>query len=168
MPPDIDLYALTKHRDRETIEMFLNSYVDRGVSEDREDEELMMLPLDQEPGDKSFEDYDWEPAKSLSNIVRRGLDYPRRSFTVYLTPNQAGIDRVILSFSSDNQVVLGLSIDDEEESSENVVIAKELLLNLMEKYNCHLGLITVEQPAPVNEEAFRNQMKSPYTIYFHD
>ena len=45
MPPDLDIYGLTKHRDTTTIDRFLDTYVDRAKSWDRGDEELMMEPL---------------------------------------------------------------------------------------------------------------------------
>jgi hypothetical protein len=43
MPPNLDVYVVSRAQDRETIERFLSTYVDRGASEDRGDEELMML-----------------------------------------------------------------------------------------------------------------------------
>ncbi len=42
MPPNLDIYGLTKHRDAATIDKFLDAYVDRAASEDRGDEELML------------------------------------------------------------------------------------------------------------------------------
>ena len=32
MPPDLDIYGLTKHRDTATIDRFLDTYVDRAKS----------------------------------------------------------------------------------------------------------------------------------------
>jgi hypothetical protein len=46
MPPHLDIYVISPARNRETIERFLRPYVDRAASEDRGDEELMMLALD--------------------------------------------------------------------------------------------------------------------------
>jgi hypothetical protein len=43
MPPNLDIYVISHAQDRETIEHFLSAYVDRAASEDRGDEELMML-----------------------------------------------------------------------------------------------------------------------------
>ena len=45
MPPNLEIYGLTKYRDAVTIDRFLNAYVDRAKSWDRGDEELMMEPL---------------------------------------------------------------------------------------------------------------------------
>jgi hypothetical protein len=165
MPPCIDIYAITNRRDLETINRFIDTYVDRTASEDRDDEQLMMLPLGKGAEIKSLNDYDWEPAKTLSNIVQRGLDHPRRSFTVYLVPSRPGINRVILSFTTDDQLVLGLSIDDATELPENSELAKQALFNLAREYNSHLGTIAVEQPPPKSEEDFLKDMKMAHTIY---
>ena len=42
MPPCLDVYVVAD-REREVIERFLDGYVDRTASEDRGDEELMLL-----------------------------------------------------------------------------------------------------------------------------
>ena len=111
MPPNLDIYGLTKYRDLNTINAFLDLYVDRAASEDRGDEELMLLPLFPDAHPDKLENYDCEPARTLSNIIQRGLDFPRRSFSVYLKSRQSDIHSIILSFTSDNQLILGLSID---------------------------------------------------------
>ncbi len=164
MPPSLDIYGLTKHRDLNIINAFLDLYVDREASEDRGDEELMMLPLDSSTPTENLEDYDWEPARTLSNIIQRGMDYPRRSFTVYLKSKRADIDQVILSFTADNQLILGLSIDDEGGLSENKDRAVGLLKKSAEQYGCHLGLIMVEQPPPVNEGMFLKAASDSLTV----
>ncbi|HUP27242.1 MAG TPA: hypothetical protein VM409_02320 [Chloroflexia bacterium] len=176
MPPNLDIYGLTKYRNVDIINHFLDKYVDRQASDKREDEDLMLVPLgrtkdttkylwpqvheyhlehDQAYREQYYE-YDWEPAENLANIVKRGLDYPRRSFTVYLTPKQEDIQRAILSFTVDNQLILGLSIDDEMELAENKERARRLLSELAEQYRCHLGVIFVEHPPPINEDQFRD------------
>ena len=46
MPPNLDVYVVSSARDHETIKRFLNAYVDRAASEERGDEELIMVALD--------------------------------------------------------------------------------------------------------------------------
>ena len=164
MPPRLDIYGLTKHRELNTINAFLDRYVDRSASKDRGDEELMLLPLDSSAPPDNMEVYDWEPARTLSNIIQRGLDYPRRSFTVYLKSRQPDIDQIILSFTSDNQLILGLSIDDEGGLPENTNRAERLLKELAIQFICHLGLIMVENPPPANEEEFLKLAGEPLTV----
>ena len=80
MPPDLDIYGLTKHRDTATINRFLDTYVDRAKSWARGDEALMMEPLPlthPETGEEgaAWEStpFEWEPALTLSHIIERGL-----------------------------------------------------------------------------------------------
>jgi hypothetical protein len=173
MPPDLDIYGLTKYRDTTTIDRFLEAYVDRAKSWDRGDEELMMEPLPLPHPETGAENaqwepdtFEWEPALTLSHIIDRGLASPRRAFTAYLTPKRGDLTKVILSFTADDQLILGLSIDDEGAKPENERKAKELLAQLVEEYACHLGLILVEQYPPRSEMAFYARAKNPLAIFF--
>lgn len=164
MPPALDIYCLTKRRDADTINRFLDRFVNRSESEDREDEELMIRKLDAPAGSDGEQDYEWELALTLSHAVQRGLAYPRRSFNLYLKAKQQDIDQAILGFTTDDQLVLGLSIDDAEEKPENLERAKELLSLLTEDYGGYRGLILVEQPPPNSEEMFVRQPDDPYSF----
>lgn len=166
MPPDLDIYGLTKHRDAATIDRFLDTYVDRAKSWDRGDEELMIEPLVPTLPLTDLDAFEWELALTLSHIIERGLAFPRRAFTVYLVAKQADLTRVVLSFTADDQLILGLSIDDEGATPENERRAKELLAQLVEEYACHSGLIVVEAPPPRSEAAFYARAKEPLTIFF--
>jgi hypothetical protein len=67
----------------------------------------MLDPLD--AGQLATRDeVDWEPAVTLSHTIRRGLDYARRGFTVYLKPRDPAFERLILRFTTDDQLILGL------------------------------------------------------------
>lgn len=151
MPPCLIIYGLTKNREEGIIERFLNYYIDRKSCEDRGDEELMMLPLETDFTPNKLDNYDWEPAKTLTHVIARGLDYPRRCFAVYLSAKDKSIDQVILKFTTDNKLILGLSVDDAGTKRENLESAKQLLNDLFQNYNCFKGLIVVEQ-APFNTE----------------
>ncbi len=166
MPPDLDIYGLTKHRDASTIDRFLDAYVDRVKSWDRGDEELMMEPLLLTSPLTGVDAYEWEPALTLSHIIERGLASPRRAFTVYLVPTRADLTRVILSFTADDQLVLGVSLDDEGAKPENERRAREIVVQLVEEYACHSALILVESPPPRSETAFYAQAKHPLTVFF--
>ena len=128
--------------------------MNREKSEDRENEALMILILDSAANPDGKQLYEWEPAGTLTHIIRRGLDYPRRSFTVYLKPGPADINSVILSFTADNQLILGLSIAVEDESPRHEILAEKLLKNLAEQFQCHLGMFCKEEPPPRDEKDF--------------
>lgn len=159
MPPSLDIYALTRQRDRATIERFLNEYIDRAAAEERGDEDLLLENptyftedgVGQQSGPFPETAWEWEPAYTLSHSIGRGLDQPRRAFTVYLRARAPDLDGVILAFTRDDQLVLGLSIDDEGAQPENEVRAKALLGHLMEAYGCQAGLIVVEDGPPLGE-----------------
>jgi hypothetical protein len=156
MPPDLDIYVVSKSRDRDTLERFIHTYVDRQANEMRGDEELMMLPLDATNIPARLDQWDWEPALTLGHILNRGLDYPRRAFVVYLKPKDKAFDRVILAFTADDYVVFGLSIDDEDETTENLDLAKSILHSLADSFNGHIGVIASEESPPLWESKANN------------
>lgn len=166
MAPNLDIYGITKHRDEATINRFVEKYVDRHASEDRGDEELMLLHNNTTMHSSNPMDYDWEPALTLTHIIHRGLMTPRRAFTVYLSPQDKNLVGIILSFTADNQLVLGLSIDDEGKQIANFEKAKTLLSDLICNFECDAGLILVEEPPPMSKEEFYSKSSAPRTEFF--
>jgi hypothetical protein len=149
MPPNLDVYVVSPARNRKTIESFVNSYVDRSASEDRGDEELMLLALDSSGQPSDGDDWNWEPSRSLSHIIERGLEFPRRAFSVCLKPLDITLVGAILAFDTDNQVIFGLSMDDEGAKAENTERAKVLLHGMAGALGATHGFIAVEEPAPL-------------------
>ena len=149
MPPNLDIYVISPARTRETIECFLDAYVDRAASENRGDEELMMLALDSSGQPSSGDDWDWEPSKSLTHIIDRGLQFPRRAFSVYLKTLDASLAGAILAFDVDNQVIFGVSMDDEGAKAENLERAKTVLHEMAQTLGATHGFIGVEEPPPL-------------------
>jgi hypothetical protein len=174
VPPSLDIYALTRHRDHATIERFLNEYVDRVAAEERGDGDILLENpayftedwIDQQSGSIPAMAWEWEPAYTLSHIIERGLDQPRRAFPVYLTAKAPDLDGVILAFTRDDQLVVGLSIDDEGAQPENEVRAKALLAYLMVTYRCHAGLIVLEDKPPQGEREFHARAREPLAVYY--
>jgi hypothetical protein len=74
--------------------------------------------------------------------------------------------RVILTFTDEGALVLGLSIDDEGAMPENEAKAKLLLAHLLEAYDCRMGLIIVESPPPGSEADFLEAQAEPLMVYF--
>lgn len=159
MPPNLDVYVISAARDLETIERFLNAYVDRAESEDRGDEELMVLALDSSGTPSCGDDWDWEPSKSLTHIVERGLEFPRRAFSAYLKTLNTSLAGAILAFDVDNQVIFGVSMDDEGAKAENLERAKNLLNEMAQMLGATHGFIGVEQPPPL-----RGKSEPPPTV----
>ena len=147
MPPCLDIYVIVE-RTRSVVERFLDTYVDRQASENRGDEDLMLLPLGADPGDPH--DWDWQRAGTLTSVIERGLTPPWRAFAIYLKPRQPGHGGACLAFTPDGRVVLGVSIDDPHESTETVALAKELLAGLATEFSADLGFIGAEEPPPLS------------------
>lgn len=150
MPPDVDIYVSSRRRDRETIERFADRWIDRRISEDRGDGELMMLPLGgtrqtSDPWDR----WDWEPARTLSHIIDRGLDQPYRAFTTHSRSLDSRVARVYLTFTADGMVVFGVSIPDVGASKEKLELGKALLVEIAADVGGHAGYITYEEPPPL-------------------
>ena len=80
MPPCLDVYVVTHLRDLDTLNRFVQLYVDRQASDDRGDEQLMMLPLGANDEPKGSDQWDWEPARDFDHVMSRALDHPRRAF----------------------------------------------------------------------------------------
>jgi len=148
MPPNLDIYVISKHRDRDSIARFLETWVDCETSNDRGDEELMLLP----PGMSNEPDYlpewEWDPAHTLGHIVQRGLDQPPRAFAVYLKPRNQTLSGVILAFTTDSRVVFGVSLDDADENAVNLANAKRILNTLARDFDADAGYVTCEEPPP--------------------
>jgi hypothetical protein len=149
MPPNLDIYVISPARNRETIECFLSAYVDRAACEDRGDEELIMVAQDPSGQPSSGDDWDWDPSKSLTHIVDRGLQFPRRAFSVYLKTLDSSLARAILAFDVDNQVIFGVSMDDEGARPENLERAKTVLHEMAQTLRANHGFIGVEEPPPL-------------------
>ncbi len=116
-------------------------------------------------GRPSADAYEWEPAHSLSHVVSRGLDYPRRAFSLYLAARDRRIDRAILAFTADDQLVLGLCVDDGQEKPETDRYARGLLDRLVREFDCHRGAILVEWPPPGSEEEFVRESEGPHAVH---
>jgi hypothetical protein len=149
MPPNLDVYVVSAARNHETIDRFLGEYVDRVASEDRGDEELMMLTLDSSGQPSSGDEWDWEPSKSLTHIVERGLRLPPRAFSVYLKARDPLLAGATLAFDTDNQVIFGISMEDEGARKENLERAKTILREMAQALGGSHGFIGVEEPPPL-------------------
>lgn len=78
-----------------------------------------------------------------------GLERPPRAFALYLKPRGTVVDGVTLAFTTDAQVVFGVSVDDPHETDDRLVFAKDLLKRLAHEFDAHSGYVAVEEPAPL-------------------
>jgi hypothetical protein len=171
---ELDVYGLTRQRDAATLNRFIDEYFDRAANADRGGEELLPEPLDAYAGEMENQQ-DVEPSLTLAHILELGLAHPRRAFTTYLTClptfHQAEIEQVILGFTRDEQLVLGLSLApiytstwDVDEAAEHAQ-ALALLTHLAEAYQCRLGLGLLETPPPLSEAEFRQPIETWRVVF---
>ena len=165
MPPNYDIYVIVKRRDKNILDTFITSYVDRDASEDRGDEELMILPADATSNDLEFRKWHWEPAKSLIHSLTRGLVKPYRAFAIYLQAKDSELDRAIIAFTKDDGIVFGLSLDDADERPENLGRAEELMHQLIQIVGGYAALVQVELPPPLSREDFLEAQKCEHTLH---
>lgn len=186
----LDIYGLTPYRNELTINHFIDTFVDRDAAELRlGDEELMLVPLGRKRHAtkylsdevhrealqmdaeyrKQWYEYEWEPALSLANVIKRGLDYPRRSFTAYLPHCRKDLhleNSVIISFTVDDQVIFGLGMRDTEKNVRRA--RRDLLPKLIADYKCQMGMVAVEFPPPISESEFRESKSNGLVLYFRE
>jgi len=85
----------------------------------------------------------------MTDIVERGLQFPRRAFSAYLKTLDTSLAGAILAFDIDNQVIFGVSIDDEGAKVENLERAKTLLHEMAQMLRGTHGFIGVEEAPPL-------------------
>ena len=66
----------------------------------------------------------------------------------------------------DDQLVLGLSIDDEQEEMENVAKAKTAMQELAKEFGAKMGVLGTELPPPETESVFVKEGEGELALYF--
>jgi hypothetical protein len=145
----LDVYVFTRERTQQSVDAFLNAYVDRLASE-RMADDISMLPLDALT-DPPPHDWEVEPASTLSEVVAHGLRRPFRAFVRYLKPlPSVPVALLALGFTSDGQVVLGGCIEYTSIGGDpELEHAKAFLEELARRWQAHSGFIGEELPPPL-------------------
>lgn len=150
MPAYTNIYCLSRRRDRETINAYIDTYVDRDAYDEDDEFTLLLdalgIPAGSEPEDCRDDEI---VTFGFEGIIECALDHPRRSFTVYLEPRAEQIKSAIICFTSDDQVVFGLSIDSDDEAAAN-----GLLASMAQQFGAHRGAILFETPPPDGDSVF--------------
>lgn len=162
MPPHLDIYAMSQLKVEAVIQDFLREYIIYEENEDREDEEIMYIANPEEVIDYP----ESKLAVTLTNLIQKGMAIKNLGFTIYLKPADQKLESVILTFTYDDKVIFGLSMEDEGAKQSTFDECKLLLEKLMEDYNCFLGVIVSETPPPSSEAVFREYLNNPLTDFF--
>ena len=165
--PYLDIYALTARRDAATVDAFLDTFVDKTAAAAHIGGlELMMEPLGATNPPVGFDEWEWVPVSSLTAIVDWDLCVPRRTFTTYLPWCRGIVRTAVLSFTADNQLIVGIAVYDDEHGhlvTDNA--AKVLLDDLMRLMGAHRGLILAEGPPPRTEAEFAVAERAPAFVF---
>jgi hypothetical protein len=153
-PDGWDVWVITPHRNADTISRFLAGFVDRAAAEDRGDEQLMLNPLVERasvdiatsPSTTTEEiagwvnEFDWEPALTLTHSIERGLSRPWRAFSLFGLPStRRDLMSAAIEFTSDGELVLGVEASTSEE-------AAAWLERLADEFDADLGLVSIYVP----------------------
>jgi len=110
MPAYYDIYGISKRRDKETIERFLNYYSHRDKIEIREDLEI---------GVSKNEEYGIHeiiiPIKTLSEVIDYGIKNRNHGYVFYIGDNlKSEINHIILKFTYDEKMIYGISVEEKD------------------------------------------------------
>ncbi|MDH6309600.1 hypothetical protein M2451_001966 [Dysgonomonas sp. PFB1-18] len=151
MPPFYDIYGLSKKRDRETIEKFLDYFCYRDEIENLgKDEGIFIL----ESEDYNIQE-DFIPVKTLSEVIDFGINNPNQAFAFYLSQPLKNVESVILCFTYDNQIVLGVSVEvnriENDRFIDNSAICDQLAATIVKLTSAHKTIMGLELPPPRSE-----------------
>lgn len=154
----LDIYTLTDNRNRETIEKFLLEYTNRQSIEQTEDCELAILKKGKlkSEGIKN-DDYIFVKSETLTNSINIGLSDPTNCFTLYLNSKKTEIKYLVLSFTQDGKLILGIAINeyiDEDERIDNYELAKKIAEDLENNNSGKGNYFGVEIVPALNEKDF--------------
>lgn len=157
-------YFITSNRNRATILNYISEFKSYKLvtKEYFMNDELMVVPIDYKGNHDQIDDYDWIPVNNLEDIINLGLSKPARCFSLNLNIQTEIIDCLILSFTLDGNLILGFSFPDSSSIIESV---KNILLELMNKYDGIAGAIFSELPPPLTKKQFLSELKESNPIF---
>lgn len=129
MPPYNDIYIVTTDRSEVCIDKFLSKYADITNAIVRTDFEVY-------DGDSYVE------TGTLADTIAYGLADKQRNFVVYFDSAVSELKSVMLFFTPDEKLVLGLSIEYDENSGKE---SERVLAVLKTDFNVTLGIIVLRR-----------------------
>jgi hypothetical protein len=160
----LDIFALTRHRDFQTVNQFVNEYVDQRFFIEFGLEEHRIGPIDE----NDLNDI-WKPEITLEECLQYGLDSQVRAFKLYLRTfekyKSKKIEAAGLTFTKDNKLELSLSVEIIDLREEDLNYSINILHQLMAEYDCHLGLVGKRFGGSWSEAEFKQNFDHPRVLY---
>ncbi len=152
---ELNLYILTTNRNKNIILSFI-SEIESNNELKLMNDEVMVVPPNYNGDLERIEEYDWIPVTNINDVIELGSLNPSRSFSCYLKINNEKIRSIIIGFTVDSHLILGLSLGN---SDENYEYSKKLLSSLFIKYNGISGGIFIEQFPALSKDLFEKYLK---------
>jgi hypothetical protein len=150
VPPCLDIYAWIEPEHRQVaLERFIERYVDTESPGDPRLEAFLRVHVH---GNGSAADLD-----ELAELQR--ADDVGDAFSLYV--HARGYEFAILTVTKERAVVLGLSLDDPDDSTDVLAEGTELLRELCREYSARAGLAGVEVPPP---QSWPQWTSEPYAL----
>jgi hypothetical protein len=128
MPPNVDIYARVEHRDERVLRAFLDSFLD-GWQDDGA----------------------WLDAEPVGEALDRAFSEPESTFARYGRSSSDRVPQVIVAFGRDGSMVLGLTIDGEDEAAA-IDTAEVLIDQLIVKVGGSAAIAAWEEPPPLDRD----------------
>ena len=130
-----DVYVLAPHRSADTVARFLDAFAPR---------------REQSAAEYCFPQYSDRPQIILTDAqgaIGYYLDHPSEAQSMYFRNAGDGAAHVMLFFTEDRELILGLSVGEAE--------ADDALRRLGEHAGSQVGYVTFEEPPPATACEFR-------------
>ncbi|OIN57035.1 hypothetical protein [Arsenicibacter rosenii] len=160
MPPYYDIYGLSRHRNKKTIEKFLSYFSIRGDIENREEEEITV-----HKNEKYNIKETWTSINSLTEVIDFGLENKTLGFAFYISNHlKEGVNNIILKFTFDGKIIFGISVEEKRISDNGKLIdnydkALEIEKTIAELTNSTKTSIQFEYAPSDDEEEFDSDIE---------
>jgi hypothetical protein len=157
MPPFYDIYGLSKQRNKETIETFLNYFSNRQNIENTEGQEIAVYKNEKYQTEETY-----TPANTLTEVISFGIENNNLGFAFYIGDNlKETINSIILKFTFDGKIIFGVSVEEKSHQTDGKLVdnyekALEIEKIIAELTNSTKTSIQFEYAPSDDEEEFDN------------
>ena len=160
MPPFYDIYGFSKNRTAAFIEEFISKFTDRNSIESWPECEIHIYPNEDYGIKEKF-----ISVNSLTEVISFGIKNPQLGFSFYLGKSKThrDIKDIILKFTFDGYVIVGLSIEANlANGQDNKTNANKLKETLLQNPQIIDALTGIEE-GPVDDFEEFMEVKKRYT-----